>query len=205
MNRFQSVKKYLQFTIVVIVFAGLVAMRQMLGYNTPAMQGPIAQIGTNTPAPSQTNSLQINPPIRARGGEDSDLRESFRRIATTQPTTAPATPTPTPAPATTQPTTAPVARGQYKDGTYTGAVADAFYGNVQIQVAVANGKISAVTFLQYPNDNGTSQYVNSQAMPMLQAEALQAQSANVNVVSGASATSGAFLQSLASALAQAKA
>ena len=92
----------------------------------------------------------------------------------------------------------------YKDGTYTGSVEDAFYGNVQVQVIVSGGKISDVNFLQYPNDNQTSQFVNSQAMPLLKQEALQAQSSQVDIVSGASATSQAFQASLTNALNQAK-
>lgn len=91
----------------------------------------------------------------------------------------------------------------YKDGNYTGSVQDAYYGNVQVQIAITNGKIINVTFLQHPGDNGTSRFINSQAMPMLTQEALQVQSAQVNIVSGASATSQAFQASLADALTQA--
>jgi uncharacterized protein with FMN-binding domain len=94
--------------------------------------------------------------------------------------------------------------GQYKNGTYTGSVQDAFYGNIQVQATISNGKISNITFLQYPNDNHTSQYVNSIADPMLAQEAIQAQSAQVNIISGASASSQAFQASLADALSQAK-
>jgi len=99
--------------------------------------------------------------------------------------------------------TSPTA-GNFKDGTYAGSVQDAFYGNIQVQAVIRGGKLTDVIFLQYPNDNRTSQYVNSQADPILRQEAIQAQSANVNIVSGASASSQAFQQSLADALAQAK-
>lgn len=92
----------------------------------------------------------------------------------------------------------------YKDGQYTGDVADAFYGNVQVQATVQGGKISNVDFLQYPNDRSRSIAINSQVMPYLKQEAIQAQSANVDIVSGATATSQAFIISLASALNQAK-
>ena len=95
-------------------------------------------------------------------------------------------------------------RGQYKDGTYTGSVEDAFYGNIQVQAKISSGRIVDVVFLQYPNDNGTSISINSQADPMLTQEAIQAQSANVDIISGASASSQAFQASLANALAQAK-
>ena len=99
-------------------------------------------------------------------------------------------------------TPAPTAQtaSKYKDGTYTGSVADAFYGNVQVQVTISGGKITDVKFLQHPNDMPQSQYINSQAMPYLKQEAIQAQSAQVNGVSGASDTSMAFVQSLTAAL-----
>lgn len=100
---------------------------------------------------------------------------------------------------------APVGSITYKDGTYTGNVADAFYGNVQVQATVSGGKITDVAFLQYPGDRSTSVRINSQAMPMLKQEAIQAQSAQVDGVSGATDTSKAFIESLSSALNQAKA
>ena len=91
----------------------------------------------------------------------------------------------------------------YKDGQYTGSVADAYYGNIQVLVVISGGRITDVKFLQYPNDNNNSAYINSQAMPYLKQEALQAQSANVNVISGATDTSQAFVESLSAALSRA--
>lgn len=111
-----------------------------------------------------------------------------------------ATPTTTPASGSTNPT---AQQGQYRNGTYTGSVADAFYGNVQVQAVISGGRITDVIFLQYPNDRSTSIAINTQAMPYLKQEAIQAQSAQVDIVSGASDTSQAFQQSLTSALAQA--
>lgn len=93
--------------------------------------------------------------------------------------------------------------GQYKDGNYTGSVADAFYGNVQVQAVVRMGRVVAVTFLQHPSDNSTSRVINRQAMPILMQEAVQAQSASVDTVTGATDTSMAFIQSLTAALASA--
>lgn len=119
---------------------------------------------------------------------------------TTPTSSQPAAPaqTPTPAPSSS-------AAHIYKDGTYTGDTADAFYGNIQVQVVVSGGKISDVAFLQYPNDRGESVQINSQAMPLLKQEAIQAQSTQVDGVSGATDTSQAFIQSLSSALDRAKA
>lgn len=98
-----------------------------------------------------------------------------------------------------------VSSGAYKDGTYTGTSEDAFYGNVQVSATISSGKITSVTFLTYPNSSPNSQDINVQAMPLLRQEAVKAQSANVDIVSGATQTSEAFAQSLQTALQQAKA
>jgi len=92
------------------------------------------------------------------------------------------------------------ASSSYKNGTYTGPQIDAYYGMVQVEAIVQNGKIADVQFLEYPNDRRTSQRINSIAMPYLQQEAVQAQSANVDMISGATLTSQAFMMSLQSAL-----
>lgn len=131
-------------------------------------------------------------------------------LAVKKPQLSPAVPSTTPTPSSSgafpTPTSAPtiIPQGQYKNGVYIGSEADAFYGIVQVQVYVSNGKISDVQFLQYPNDRGTSIEINSQAMPYLKQEALQAQSAAVDIVSGATQTSQAFIESLKSALDKAK-
>ena len=104
---------------------------------------------------------------------------------------------------TTNTTSTGTTSGKYKDGTYTGSVADAFYGNLQAVVTIKGGLITDVTFPQAPS-GGESSDVSSRALPALKAEAIAAQSANVNIVSGATQDSEAFNQSLAVALAQAK-
>lgn len=94
--------------------------------------------------------------------------------------------------------------GSYKDGTYTGSTEDVFYGNVQVRATINNGKITDVEFLQSPNDRQTSIMINAQAMPLLKQEAITAQSAQVDIVSGATDSSEGFIRSLGNALAQAK-
>jgi uncharacterized protein with FMN-binding domain len=204
--------------------AGLVtlAMRDLSGaqsdlaaVNTtpqqPARQS--AQSFTPQNPPSQTRT-QTQPAIARSRGEDDDSYSYDEEgegsyTPARQPQTTPAqpvqtapqpqpTPTPTPAP---QPVAKPT--GQYKDGAYTGPSVYVYYGNVQVQAVVQGGKLADVKFLQYPSDRSTSRYINSQAMPMLTQEAVAAQSAQVDGVSGASATSQGFIQSLSSALSQA--
>jgi uncharacterized protein with FMN-binding domain len=132
-------------------------------------------------------------------------------IPTPTTTSIPVTNTPTPLakpdPALQDPTVTSTPKpptGQYRDGQYTGSVADAFYGNIQVKAIISNGKISDVQFLQYPNDRRNSIEINTQAMPLLTQEAIRVQSAQVDGVSGATQTSRAFIESLSSALAQAK-
>jgi uncharacterized protein with FMN-binding domain len=102
-------------------------------------------------------------------------------------------------------TVTPAPGALYKDGSYTGSVDDAQWGVVQVKAIIKNGKITDVQFLQYPNDRNRSVYINSVAGPQLSSEAIQAQSANVDVVTGATDSSLAFIQSLTDALSQARA
>lgn len=93
----------------------------------------------------------------------------------------------------------------YKDGVYTSPSVDAYYGNVKIQISVQGGAIASVQFLDHPQGRGESDSINARAMPKLISETLKAQKYPVNAVSGATYTSQAYNQSLASVLAQAKA
>lgn len=89
----------------------------------------------------------------------------------------------------------------YKDGSYTGDSADASYGNVQVAAIISGGKLIDVNVLQFPNSHSDSVAINQQALPMLKQEAIQTQNPNnIQIISGATFTSEAFIQSLTSAL-----
>jgi uncharacterized protein with FMN-binding domain len=77
------------------------------------------------------------------------------------------------------------------------------YGTVQVEVMLAGHRIVDVRPVQLPLSDGHSQAVNSQAAPLLRAEVLRAQSARIDVVSGATYTSEAYAQSLQAALSRA--
>lgn len=85
----------------------------------------------------------------------------------------------------------------------TGSSVGTQYGPVQVQVTVANKKITAVTVLRYPTSTGRDQQINSYAVPVLKSETLSAQNANIDMVSGATYTSLGYIKSLQSALDQA--
>lgn len=92
----------------------------------------------------------------------------------------------------------------YKDGTYTSDAVNFIYGKLQVETKITNGKIAEVTFLQYPNDRPQSIEINQQAMPVLQAEAIKAQSNQVDLITGATDTAKAFIEALGTALVKAK-
>ena len=97
----------------------------------------------------------------------------------------------------------PTTTGQYKNGSFTGAEADAQWGYIKVKITIQNGKLTNVQFLEYPNHRDRSVEINNYAMPQLTSEAISAQSAQVDVISGATDTSEAFIQSLGDALTQA--
>ena len=88
----------------------------------------------------------------------------------------------------------------YADGTFTGQDVSMRYGDVQVQVTISGGAVTDVTALQLPNGDGHSSRISSIVEPMLRSEALQAQTASIDLISGATYTSGAYQQSLQSAL-----
>jgi uncharacterized protein with FMN-binding domain len=96
-----------------------------------------------------------------------------------------------------------VAAAGLTDGTYTGPSIDAYYGLVQVQAVVQNGQITSLKMLRYPSDRRESLIISQQALPLLRNEVVSAQSARVNIISGATLTSQAFIQSLGGALTQA--
>ena len=98
----------------------------------------------------------------------------------------------------------PTTGNGYKDGTYIGPSIYVNWGYVQIQATIQGGQISNIQFLQYPSDRRTSVRINSVAVPELQQEAIQAQSANVDIITGATLTSEGFQLSLQFALSKAQ-
>ena len=84
--------------------------------------------------------------------------------------------------------------------TVTGDTVQTRWGPVQVRITLKSGKLTEVTAVTYPTENPRDQEINSYALPRLRSEALQAQSANIDTVSGATYTSDGYRQSLQSAL-----
>lgn len=98
-------------------------------------------------------------------------------------------------------TSAPAGNSQsLHDGSFNGPAVRQYYGYVQARVNVHNGQISSVDILRYPTDYYTSRYINTQALPILESEVVQAQGTRISGVSGATLTSEAFVMSVEGAL-----
>jgi uncharacterized protein with FMN-binding domain len=106
-------------------------------------------------------------------------------------------------PTTTSTTSAAAPKASSGTKTYTGALTDTQWGPVQVQITVTSGKLTKVDAVVYPWNNPRDQEINSYAIPALNQEALAAGSAQIDMISGATVTSGGYLTSLQSALDQA--
>jgi uncharacterized protein with FMN-binding domain len=101
---------------------------------------------------------------------------------------------------TTSPATPATPGSSGGNGTFTGDAADTRYGPVQVRITVSGGKITDAQAVQYPQESGRDVRINSTAVPELNQETLQAQSAQIDTVSGATYTSEGYQQSLQSAI-----
>jgi uncharacterized protein with FMN-binding domain len=113
-------------------------------------------------------------------------------------------PSAAPSSSSSSPASCAAGTGPFKDGTFTGQDVPNRFGDVQVQITISCGRITDVTPLQMPNDRQRSYDISTQAAPLLHDEALQAQSAQIDLLSGATYTSDSYARSLQSALDQAR-
>jgi uncharacterized protein with FMN-binding domain len=146
-----------------------------------------AKVGANASAVGATGNVASSA-SSATGSAPAGGSSSVSGTQTTAPATGTQSGTATPAGTTPR--------------TYVGAAEWNRYGTVQATIVVAGSKITGVT-ISAPGDNQRSAYINGVAVPILQSETLQAQSTNVDMVSGATYTSESYIQSLQAALVQA--
>lgn len=87
----------------------------------------------------------------------------------------------------------------YADGTYAGTPVNEPWGAFDVRATISNGQLTAVTIVSSPSDRHSNS-INSQAVPLLTQEALTAQSADIDMISGATWTSRSYITSLQAAL-----
>ncbi len=160
----------------------VLALVLLLQFKTPDEVGTLALVETGTPGTGSGAEVTPGPSASAPS-------------ATNGQATTPATPTPTPTAGSNDPLTASAT-------TLVGPVVSTRYGNVEVQITIENGTITAINALALPT-GGRSGQISRYVEPVLASEALAAQSARIDVVSGATYTSQAYARSLQAALDQA--
>ena len=171
--------------IALFVLSTLSTMVLLFGYSTSS-SGPLA-----TSAPT---SIQSGPITSSSGSTSGSTSESASGSTSSGSTSSGSS------------SSGGTASGSGSPGStdVTGSVADTQWGPVQVRLTVTGGTISKVTVLQYPSGNGKDQEINDYALPILTQETVDAQSAQIDMVSGATVTSNGYLESLQSALDQAR-
>ena len=155
---------------------------------------PMAGTGaTSSASASSSSSASATATTKATAAATKSAKPSNNSAATAA-TTAPATT----APATTAPAAAST---KNVNGTFTGPSVNVNYGNVQVKITVVDGRITDAVAVKAPS--GKNDRYTNMAVPVLKAQTLAAQSANIQGVSGASYTSYGWYTSLQGALAQA--
>lgn len=125
-------------------------------------------------------------------------------VAAVLPTPSPSgASTPSPAAPAATPSASPSPSPAAVSGSFTGSDFPNRFGDVVVRVVITNGHLSDVQAVQLPSDRARSAYISQVAGPMLRSEVLQAQSANIDIISGATYTSQSYAQSVESALQQA--
>ncbi len=145
--------------------------------------------GAGAPTTTRPSTTSTFPPQGF--GEDDEDGGPVRPRSTT--TTAPR---PT--------TTSGPSQGGNGNRVSDGPVIDTRFGPVQVEAVLQGSKLVDVKVLQYPNEARRSQAINNEALPMLHDQAMSAQSAQIDGVSGATYTSTGYQQSLQAAIDRAK-
>jgi uncharacterized protein with FMN-binding domain len=162
--------------VILSVTGTVLGVVALLSFKT---HGPVATASGGLPSaglPGSTTAAAAPSPSSSTAGAPPDPSTTKRSSGSASKTTAAAS------------------------ATYTGVAEQTRYGIVQVKVTVQGKKITNVAFVQLTAFDGRSQEINSAAAPILLQETLQAQSAQINSVSGASYTSQGYEQSLQSAL-----
>jgi uncharacterized protein with FMN-binding domain len=183
-----AIRKFFLSGFVVFAFVAYVIHERLTNPNASFTSNPLTPIVASNPDSSSQVAATL--PANSFGPPAAPNTSTSSSLPANNPQTLP------------NPTA--VRQGLYKDGTYKGPEIDAYYGLVQVQATVHGGKLSSVQFLEYPSDRRTSVEINNIAVPYLQQEAMQVQSASVDIISGATLTSEAFIMSLQNALNSAK-
>jgi uncharacterized protein with FMN-binding domain len=176
---------------IIVSSATVAGLAGVLAFHTAPVGMTIGALPTSAGASTQSvpsTTVAAAPPPNS--GATTTIAPKKRP---TTPTTQPKSPSTT-VPATTT-TAIPGAR------TATGQEVNYYFGVLSVKVTAVGKRVSKVSIATLSDGgNYLSQSIDQQSIPQLEQEAMQAQSANIQSISGARYTSAGFAQSLQSAL-----
>ena len=188
----------------VLLVTGTVAgVVGVVGYNPPQLDAAIAPTGA-TPVPAatvETTPTTAKVPAQSNAATKPAPSKTSSNKASNNNSATPATDQAGNQQTSNQQTSnqqGPQSSGA--SGVFQGNTSQTRWGPVQVEITVADGKITNVSTLQYPSGDRRSLSISNQVLPWLQQEVLRAQSGNITGISGATYTSNGFKTSLASAL-----
>lgn len=174
----------------------------LTGFGTALVVGfQVPETTTVTTPVATANSTTTSATTSGSTSPSTSGASASPTTATTSGTTS-ATDAPAASGSTTTVTTATAAA--YADGTYTGTAVDEPWGTFQVQAVVSGGQLTDVVIVSAPQDNHSSR-INNQAIPVLTEAAIASQSADIDLISGATWTSQSYATSLQGALDAARA
>ena len=172
-----------------VVATGAVASG--LAYSEGAWGGANTEVASGSAGSAAMSATGVDTTVASPSTIESDA-DVLAAPSTTAETTSPET----------TPADAPAAASGYADGVQLGTAEYTEWGNVQVEVTIGDGVIVDVAAVEYPTGRRSSE-INDQAVPMLEAQAIALQSADLDIVSGATYTSRSYADSLQAALDQA--
>jgi uncharacterized protein with FMN-binding domain len=187
--------------VLLSISATIAGIAALLGFKT---QTSTLQQAGSLPSASLGDASQQGGSTTQTPSSDTASIDDTTQNTGTGDTASSSSAAPSTAPSSTAPSssTAASSSAASKSRTLVGAAEQTQYGVVQVQVTVSGSKITGVQFLQLTAYDRRSQEINSAAAPTLLQQTLDAQSANINGVSGATFTSDGYLASLQNALDQ---
>ena len=134
-----------------------------------------------TTAPSATEAQGAAEPVTTAPAAQAGT-EPATTVAATEPAATEAAAEPTTEPVTTAAATEPPVQGKYQDGTFTGG-AWGYESDIYVAVTIANDVITAIEVTDHADDD-----IYVQDALLILPKVIAAQSADVDAISGATAT-----------------
>jgi uncharacterized protein with FMN-binding domain len=183
----------------IVIGATIAGLAGVLAFHTKSASLTLGSLPSVSATRSSPTSSVPATPSSGHGSKSGNSPPTSS--ATTTPPPSPSSSATTTPPPPTSTTTAPSTTTTSATQSATGEAVNYTYGILSVSVTSSGKRITHVSIASLDDGgNFRSQSIDQQSIPILEEQALQAQSANIQGVSGASYTSAGFERSLQSAI-----